>query len=339
MDEKTSAHEAMLYRARKDGSCDCFLCAHRCHIAQGKRGVCGVRENCAGRLVSLVYGKLIAVHVDPIEKKPLYHFLPGTQSLSLATVGCNFRCDYCQNWSISQAREARITGAETTPEETVQSALSAGCPSISYTYTEPTVFFEYAYDCASLAQARGIKNCFVTNGYQSPECIEKMAGLIDAANVDLKSFSETFYRERCGARLEPVLDSIRRMHEARIHLEITTLLIPGFNDDPDELRELAAFLASVSVNIPWHVSRYHPDYHFDQADATSADAIFAALEIGESAGLRFLYAGNLPAGEYENTRCPACGTTVIERSGFQATPVALEGAACAECSCPLPLVV
>ena len=339
MNSKTPAHEAMLYKARDDQSCDCFLCSHRCHIANTKRGVCGVRENRNGTLVSLVYGKLIAVHADPIEKKPLYHFLPGTQSLSLATAGCNFHCDYCQNWSISQVKESRITGDSMTPEEVVLAAQAQKCPSISYTYTEPTIFFEYARDCAKPAQASGIRNCFVTNGYESPECIEHMAGLIDAANVDLKAFSETFYRERCGARLEPVLDSIRRMHEARIHLELTTLLIPGFNDDPDELRELADFIASVSIDIPWHVSRYHPDYKFDQADATSADAIFMALDIGEAAGLRFLYAGNLPDGEYENTRCPACETTVIERTGFHVTPTALNGVACAECGYALPLVI
>ena len=334
-----SAHEAMLYHARDDGSCACFLCSHRCHIAKGGRGICRVRENREGVLVSLVYGKLIAAHVDPIEKKPLYHFMPGTQSFSIATAGCNFHCDYCQNWSISQVSGGRITGDVTTVDETVREAVAHRCGSISYTYTEPTVFFEFACDCARAAQERGIRNCFVTNGYETPETIDKMAGLIDAANVDLKAFNEDFYRERCGARLEPVIDAIRRMHAAGIHLEVTTLLIPGFNDDPDELRRLAEFLAGVSRDIPWHVSRYHPDYKFDQAYATPAEEIFAAVEAGEAAGLRYVYAGNLPAGEYEHTRCPECGETVIERSGFQASLVGLDGTACARCGCKVPIVI
>ena len=336
---KPRPHEAMLYRKAAEKSCDCFLCAHRCHIKPGKRGVCRVRENRDGTLVSLVYGMLIAAHVDPIEKKPLYHFMPGTVSMSIATTGCNFQCDFCQNWQISQASGAHIPGDHTSPEELVRAAKARNCPSISYTYTEPTIFFEYAHDCARLARAEGMRNCFVTNGYESPETIEVMAGLIDAANVDLKAFNDTFYRERCKARLEPVCEAIRLMHQAGIHVEVTTLLIPGFNDDADELRRLTEFVVSVSAEIPWHVSRYHPNYKFDQARATPADSIFRALEIGKEAGLKYLYAGNMPAGEYENTRCPNCGATVIEREGFSARIVGLKGSACASCGRQLPMVV
>ena len=339
MSPATSPHEAMLYEKRDDGSCDCLLCAHRCHIAEGKRGVCRVRENRSGTLYSLVYGMLISANADPIEKKPLYHFLPGTRSLSIATAGCNFHCDYCQNWQISQTNGAGIPGDFTPPEEIVRAAESQGCPSISYTYTEPTIFFETAHDSAKLAKEKGIRNCFVTNGYETPETIEAMTGLIDAANVDLKAFNDSFYRSRCGGRLEPVLDSIRRMHAAGIRIEVTTLLIPGFNDDPDELKGLVAFLAEISPDIPWHVSRYHPDYKFDRARSTPADAIFRALELGRAAGLRYLYAGNLPAGDYENTHCPECGETVIERTGFHARIVGLDGAACAACGYEMPFVV
>jgi len=331
MSNHRAPHEAMLYRKAERGFCDCFLCAHRCHVAPGRRGICRVRQNRDGTLYSLVYGMAIAAHVDPIEKKPLYHFLPGSQSFSIATVGCNFRCDYCQNWNISQAAGATIPGDYTPPEEVVAAAVRHRCRSISYTYTEPTVFFEYACDCASLAKEKGLRNNFVTNGYQTPETIERMAGLIDAANVDLKAFNDSFYRERCGARLEPVKEAIRLMHGAGIHVEVTTLLIPGFNDDPGEVKQLVEFLAGISPDIPWHVSRYHPDYKFDRAGVTPAKAIFDALEIGKAAGLRYLYAGNLPAGEYENTRCPHCGKTLIRRTGFQAEVIGLDGARCGGC--------
>jgi len=331
-------HEAMLYEKADDGTCDCFLCAHRCKgIKPGKRGFCRVRENRDGTLVSLVYGKIIAANADPIEKKPLYHFMPGTVSLSIATPGCNFRCDFCQNWQISQTTGDELAGDVMSPEAVVDAAERHNCPSISYTYTEPTIFFEFAHDCAKLAQARGIRNCFVTNGYQSPETVDRMAGVIDAANVDLKAFTDIFYRERCKARLQPVLDTIRRMHAAGILVETTTLLIPGYNDDPDELRRLTEFLAGVSPDMPWHVSRYHPDFKFDRARATPAETIFRAIEIGKEAGLRYLYAGNMPDGEYENTHCAACGATVIERSGFSARVVGLDGNLCKACGAELPI--
>jgi pyruvate formate lyase activating enzyme len=210
-------------------------CAHRCHIAAGKRGVCRVRENNDGTLISLVYGMLIAAHVDPIEKKPLYHFYPGSRSFSIATAGSNFQCYLCQNWQISQAaRGGEIAGDFTPPPDVVAAARAQKCDSISYTYTEPTIYFEYAYDCARLAKAAGLRNVFVTNGYQTPETIEIMAGLIDAANVDLKAFSDAFYRERCKARLQPVCDAIRLMHQAGIHVEVTTLIIPGKNDSMEQ---------------------------------------------------------------------------------------------------------
>jgi pyruvate formate lyase activating enzyme len=329
----------MLYKKAEEDSCDCFLCSHRCHIKPGGRGVCRVRENREGTLYTLVYGKLIAAHVDPIEKKPLFHFMPGTASFSIATMGCNFQCDFCQNWQISQgARESEIAGEYTEPAEIVAAAKTRGCPSISYTYTEPTIYFEYAYDCARLAQAEGIRNVFVTNGYQTPETIEKMAGLIDAANVDLKAFNDAFYRERCKARLEPVCQAIRLMHQAGIHVEVTTLLIPEFNDGEGELQQLAEFLAGISRDIPWHVSRYHPDFRFDRAPVTPEETILHALSLGEKAGLRYLYAGNIRGNDYENTRCPHCGAVVIQRAGFAARKVGLSGSNCKQCGQALPVV-
>ena len=332
-------HEARMWREADEGAVDCFLCSHRCHIASAKRGVCDVRENRDGALYTLTYGQLISANVDPIEKKPLYHFLPGTRSYSIATQGCNFRCQFCQNWQISQVSGDRIAGRPTTPEQVVAAAQRSNCASIAYTYTEPTIYFEFAEDCARLAKERGLKNCFVTNGYESPETVDVMAGLIDAANVDVKAFNDDFYRRLCKARLQPVLDAVRRMRETGILVEVTTLLVPGQNDDEDELKALAEWLVGVSTDLPWHVSRYHPNYQFDKAPATPPDRIFRAVEIGKDAGLRYVYAGNLRAGDLEHTFCHACGQCVIRRNGFWIEQMALNGDCCGYCGEKLPVLV
>jgi pyruvate formate lyase activating enzyme len=297
----------------------CFLCAHHCRIASGDLGRCGVRENRDGVLYTLVYGRPISTAVDPIEKKPLFHFLPGSMSFSLATVGCNFTCSFCQNADISQMPRdrGRILGRQLPPEQAVSAALEAGCLSISYTYTEPTIFYEYARDCARLATAAGLKNVFVTNGYMTAETLDDIDGHLHAANVDLKSFSDQFYRTLVGARLKPVLDSIRRLYDMGVWLEITTLLIPGRNDGDGELRSLASFLASVSPDIPWHVSRFHPTYRLRDAPSTPVALVEKALRIGREEGLRYVYGGNIPGHSSESTACPACGEVVIERQGFR----------------------
>jgi pyruvate formate lyase activating enzyme len=332
--------EAMLYESR-EGEALCHLCAHRCRVGDGERGKCGVRLSREGKLYSLVYGKLIAHGVDPIEKKPLYHFLPGTGSFSIATAGCNFFCDFCQNWQISQMshEDGRIYGEDFTPEAVVAQARTARCASIAYTYTEPTIFFEFAYDCGRLAHEAGLKNVFVTNGYQTPETIEKMTGLVDAANVDLKSFRDDFYRSRCGARLAPVLKAIELMHEAGIFLEVTTLLIPGENDGEDEIAKIAGFIASVSPDIPWHISRFHPQYKQTGKEWTPAETIMGAVHIGKGAGLKYIYPGNLPAGDLEHTYCPACGERAVERSGFASRNVGLDGNKCRACGEDLNFVI
>ena len=332
--------EAMLYSAG-DADVLCRLCAHCCRISEGARGKCGVRLHREGRLYSLVYGKLIAHGVDPIEKKPLYHFLPGTRSYSIATAGCNFFCDFCQNWQISQMShdDGSIYGEDFTPEAVVAAAATGGCRSIAYTYTEPTIFFEFAYDCGVLAHERGIKNVFVSNGYQTPETVEKMKGVVDAANIDLKAFSDDFYRDRCKARLAPVLTAIGLMYDAGIFLEITTLLIPGENDGVDEIRQIADFIASVSPDIPWHISRFHPQYKQADRQWTPADTIIGAVEIGRAAGLKYIYPGNLPAGDLEHTYCPSCGGKVIERSGFASRNVGLDGRKCRACGEELNFVI
>ena len=324
--------EARFYTALEDGRVRCYLCSHRCVIGEGKRGICGVRENRGGKLYTLVYGKAIAYHVDPIEKKPLYHFLPGTKSYSIATVGCNFRCLHCQNWEISQAprEKGEIPGLDLPPEEVVRQAEQYGCASISYTYTEPTIFAEYAVDCAKLAQEKGIKNVFVTNGYITPEALREVAPYIDAANIDLKGFTEEFYREVCGAKLKPVLESIRLYKKLGVWIEVTTLIIPGYNDDEEQLRGIARFIRSVGEEVPWHVTRFHPDYRLMDAQPTPLETLRRAREIGKEEGLLYIYIGNV-LGEGENTYCYSCGELLIERYGFDILKYRVEKGRCPSC--------
>ena len=340
-------HEARLYDQEKDQKVRCRLCAHGCVIGPGKRGQCQVRENQAGVLYSLVYGKPISANPDPIEKKPLFHFLPGSRSFSIATIGCNFTCAFCQNWQISQHLKelggpipgGGVGGAEVPPRVIVDQALETGCASLSYTYTEPTIYFEYAQDCMKLAVAAGLKNVFVTNGYESADCVEACSGLLHAANVDLKSFSDDFYKHECGARLAPVLETLQRMHAAGIWLEVTTLLIPGKNDDPGELADLAGFIAGeLSPQVPWHVSAYTPRYKYEEGGPgrTSTQALEKALEIGRQAGLKFVYVGNLAGHQSESTFCPSCGEKLVGRSLFSITGNRLQGGKCPACAQALP---
>lgn len=334
-----SHHKARLWERAAGNVAECRLCSHRCRIKEGKKGVCAVRMNVGGELRTLTYGKLIAANVDPIEKKPLFHFLPGTASYSVATQGCNFRCEFCQNWQISQANGDSLQGRDTTPEEVLAAAKRYRCASLAFTYTEPTIFWEFAEDCARLAHEAGMKNCFVTNGYQTPEAVEAMAGLIDAANVDVKAFNADFYRRLCKAQLAPVKEAVRLMVEKGILVEVTTLLIPGQNDADDELKGLAAWLAGISPDIPWHVSRYHPDYRYDASPATPPETIYRAVEAGRAAGLRYVYAGNLHTGDLEHTFCPSCGEAVVRREGFRVVAANLDGANCGACGQALPMVV
>jgi pyruvate formate lyase activating enzyme len=333
-------HKADLWKPADGGAVDCFLCEHRCHIAPGGRGVCQVRENRDGTLLTLVWGRVIANHVDPIEKKPLFHFLPGSTAYSIATVGCNFQCGFCQNWQISQwprSRAGEMPGELLEPDAVVADARRAGCESISYTYTEPTIFFEYARDVAVLARQAGLKNTFVTNGFMTPETLDQAADWLDAANVDLKAWNDAFYRKVCKARLEPVRTSIRKMHDLGILVEVTTLLVPGQNDDAEGLKAIAGFLASVSPDVPWHVTRFHPDYQDRETSPTPVDTIRRAIAIGRDAGLHFVYAGNIAG--MQDTVCPSCGATVIERRGMGVAGLRLQGATCGACGADLPIVV
>lgn len=346
-DSLRNLHEALLWEPLADGKVRCDLCAHRCVISEGKAGICRVRSNQGGKLYTLVYELAISGAVDPIEKKPLFHFLPGTTSFSVATPGCNFSCKFCQNWDISQMPKefaGRIEGTKLPPRRVVDIALARGCRSISYTYTEPTIFFEYAYDTAVIASGAGIKNVFVTNGFMTPEMLEMINGHLHAANVDLKSFSDEYYRRVCGGRLQPVLDSIALMHRMGIWVEVTTLIVPGANDTDEELTSIAEFIAGISTDIPWHVSRFHPDYKMTDRGATPIGTIHRALEIGRKAGLHYVYGGNIPGDESESTFCHSCGLALIRRFGFSVVESrfvrSAEGkATCPRCGVILPLVL
>lgn len=325
--------EAMFYEREGDGRVRCGLCRFRCLIGDGARGICAVRENRGGTLYSLVYGKVCTEHVDPIEKKPLFHVMPGSRSYSIATVGCNFRCLHCQNYSISQVSpKSPIGGPEQTPQQIVQRALDSGCSSISYTYSEPTIFFEFAYDTARLARQAGLKNIFVTNGYITGEALALIAPYLDAANIDLKGYSEQFYREIVHASLSEVLDSIVEYHKLGIWLELTTLIIPGLNDSETELEGIAAFIANnLGCDTPWHVSQFHPTYKLIDRPRTPVDTLRKAVDIGRGAGLRYVYEGNVPGEGGENTRCPSCSTLLIKRYGFAIGANRTVNGACPDC--------
>jgi pyruvate formate lyase activating enzyme len=340
-------HEAMLYDRLDDQKVRCRLCAHGCVIPPDGRGICQVRENRGGVLYSLVWGKPISGNPDPIEKKPLFHFLPGSRSYSIATIGCNFHCGFCQNWNISQYPSqsggqvpgGTADGRDVPPQTIVEQALATGCRSISYTYTEPTIYFEYARDCMELAVEQGLKNVFVSNGYESADCVQDMRGLLHAANIDLKAMNRDFYKNECKARLQPVLDTLIRMRRAGIWLEVTTLLIPGKNDDPAELRELAGFIANeLSIEVPWHVSAYTPRYKYQNGGPgpTPVASLEKALAIGKEAGLQFVYAGNVAGHDSETTFCPGCGAPVIKRSLFSIRQSRIDQGACPGCGRKIP---
>jgi len=323
--------EAMLYEKTGGGAAHCRLCSHRCKILPGKFGICGVRQNLDGKLYTLVYGDVIASHSDPIEKKPIYHFLPGTSSYSLATIGCNFKCSFCQNWEISQLskKSTDVSGSEIKPADIIKEAKSAGCKSISYTYTEPTIFFEYAHDIAKLAKKEGLYNNFVTNGYMTAEALEEIRPYLDIANVDLKGFSEGFYQKFCQARLEPVLESIRAMKTLGIWVEITTLIIPGQNDSEEDLKGAAEFIAGCGREIPWHLSRFHPDYKYLESAPTPVEALKKAKGIGEKAGLKYIYLGNVVEGN--NTYCYNCKSLLVKRMVFDTEENNIKNGKCWKC--------
>ncbi len=328
--------EALFYK-KTGNEVQCQLCPHFCTIKNKEKGKCGVRQNMDGKLYSLNYGKIISSAVDPIEKKPLFHFLPGTTAYSIATVGCNFSCTFCQNWEISQASKfGSVYGHDISPEQVVKDASDSGCRSIAYTYTEPTIFFEYAYDTAKLANRKCLKNVFVTNGFINKEPVDMIEPYLDAANIDLKGFTEDFYKNIVGGRLKPVLDTIKYIYDKGIHIELTTLIVPGHNDKPAMLKKMADFIAGIDKEIPWHISRFYPHYRMNKVPPTDVSVLKKAAEIGEKAGIKYIYIGNVPFNDYESTMCAKCKKSVIKRSGFSVIEINMKQDKCAFCGNKIP---
>jgi pyruvate formate lyase activating enzyme len=326
--------EALLYDRLEDRAVKCHLCRHGCKIDEGKKGICGVRLNNNGTLFTLVYDKVVSTNVDPIEKKPLFHFLPGSKSFSIATVGCNFFCTFCQNYSISQMPRdrGRIIGEAYSPSEIVALAVANDCRSIAYTYTEPTIYYELARETMVEAKKSGVFNVFVTNGYMTRDMLDDAKGLIDAANVDLKAFNDRFYLHYCKARREGVIDTLLYMKELGIWLEVTTLLIPTLNDDPTEVRELARFIRNdLGAETPWHVSRYYPQYKEQGLPPTDVEALRRVRQVGLDEGLHYVYTGNVPWDPGEKTYCPGCSLLLIDREGYKIQKYALKDGLCPKC--------
>lgn len=328
--------ETAIYKKQSGGKVECGVCHHRCSLKDGAVGICKVRKNINGSLISLVYEKIIAKSVDPIEKKPFFHVAPGSLSYSIATVGCNFSCKFCQNSNIAQMpadNNGLIMGDNTSPASIVKDAVNRQCKTIAYTYTEPAVFFEYVLETAKLTKKEGLRNVIVSNGYMTSEAVDMMSPYIDAANIDLKSFSDDFYKNYCGSRLEPVKNTLRKMQAAGIFLEVTTLLIPGLNDDPEEIDSMAAFIANeIGVETPWHISRFHPSYRLTNIRSTPVDRLLKAREIGFRNGLKHVYTGNIPGEGGENTHCHQCDSLLVERLGYTILNNKLKGGCCNVCN-------
>ncbi len=333
--------EALLYHKKDDTTLQCDLCAHRCVIGPGKSGICKVRENIDGKLFTHVYGRAIAMHSDPIEKKPLYHFYPGSKAFSIGTPGCNFHCDFCQNSEISVITDKSIFQAwrKVSPGEVVELARQKGCKSIAYTYTEPTIFFEYSYDIAKLARKAGIKNVYVSNGYMTKEMLYMMAPYLDAINIDLKAFNDETYHQIIGAHIQPVLDALKMVKQHNIWLEVTSLIIPEVNDSQKELTQMAHFVADeLGCDVPWHISRFFPGYHMNTTPPTSTTTLQRAKEAALKAGLNHIYIGNVQSENDMNTKCPSCKALLIERSGFGILDNIITDGHCPKCGANISVI-
>ena len=313
------ASHAWLSHNLDDGRVACDACNQHCKLSEGEYGICGIRKVENGRLMLLTYGLAAAVNVDPVEKKPMFHFLPGSSIFSFGTVGCNFSCKFCQNADISQypkEHNHEIFGTPLSPQRAVELALEYGCKSVAYTYNEPVVFFEYTYDTAKLAHEAGLKNVYVTSGYETHKAIDTLAPYLDGMNIDIKGNTQEFYKDICGASFKPVLDTIEYAYKKGIWVETTTLLIPGLNDSDKDIREIAEFQAALDTSMPWHISAFHPMYKMQDRPRTPASTLRRAYEIGKEVGLKYVYVGNIDDESRESTYCPGCGKMVIDRRGY-----------------------
>ncbi len=318
------------------GEIQCELCPHRCRVAKGKRGLCRVRENRDGKYYSLVYGNPCAVHLDPIEKKPFSHVLPGTTSFSLATAGCNFQCKFCQNWEISQAFPEDVYSYDVPPELIVSRAKEIGARSVAYTYVEPMIFYEYMSDISLLAKKAGLLNVTHSNGFINPAPLKNLCKVLDAVNIDLKGFTENFYRELCGGELSPVLETLKTLKKEKVHLEITTLIIPTKNDEMSVIKEMCVWIKKeLGEDTPIHFSRFYPLYKLKTLPPTPVSTLEMAREVALSAGLEYVYVGNIPGHAGENTFCPKCKKMVIQRTGYMVGEIHLKDGKCRYCGKPI----
>jgi pyruvate formate lyase activating enzyme len=330
-------HPAMWYTRLEARAVRCGLCPRRCRVPEGRRGYCGVRENREGEYVSLVYGNPAAIHLDPIEKKPLFHVLPSSGSFSLATAGCNLHCKFCQNWEISQAEPEEIYSYEVPPELVVRQARTMGARSVAYTYTEPTVFYEFMYDTARLVGEAGLLNVMHSNGFINPAPLEQLCPLLDAANIDLKGFSESFYRELCEGQQAPVLESLKILRRSQVHLEITNLLIPTRNDDMEMIRRMCRWIRTeLGADTPLHFSRFYPLYRLKSLPPTPVSTLEQARAVALEEGLEFVYIGNVPGHEGANTFCPHCDKMLVRRAGFIVVENKVKHGTCPYCGAPIP---
>jgi pyruvate formate lyase activating enzyme len=318
---------------KKEGDkVECQLCAHHCKIASNKSGICGVRENHKGELKTMIYGKASSITPDPIEKKPLYHFHPGTNALSFGTIGCNFKCDQCQNYSISQAKPGVSWLQNVTVEEIPKLAKRYGCEGVAWTYNEPSIWYEFTYDGSVEAKKHGLYTCYVTNGFIEKEPLEEISPYLDAMNIDVKAFNKDFYKKTCSAKLQPVLDTCKRAKDLGIFIELTYLIIPGHNDSQTELRNYCKWVVKeLGEDTPVHFSRFHPQYKMKHVPQTPMTTLSMAYKTAKDLGLSFIYLGNIPHGNYENTYCPKCGELVIERFGFSTSQSGIKEGKCPKC--------
>ncbi len=328
---------AAFYRRLNQGLVQCQLCPRNCEVLPGDRGECGVRENREGRYYSLVYGNPCAVHLDPIEKKPFFHVLPGSQSFSLATVGCNLHCKFCQNWEISQTRPDKTYNFDLAPEKVVAAARENRCPSIAYTYVEPIIFYEYMRDVSRLAKSAGLLNTCHSAGYINARPLEELAQLLDAACIDLKAFDAKFYRDLVDGELEPVLNTLKTLRRHKVHVEIVNLVIPQFNDQPEMITRMCAWIRDeLGPLTPLHFSRFYPLYKMLNHYPTPVSALERARELALKAGLKYVYLGNIPGNPAESTFCHGCGKRIIERTGYQIGEMHLKDGACGYCGAKIP---